>query len=61
MELQRIELKRFAAICQRRTSAFSTPGTSLETHTQEIAKAIGDFWDARFVRESLERTELNPA
>jgi pimeloyl-ACP methyl ester carboxylesterase len=40
---------------------FDTGHFALETHTEEIAKAIGDFWDARFVRESLERTELNPA
>jgi pimeloyl-ACP methyl ester carboxylesterase len=40
---------------------FDTGHFALETHTEVIAKAIGDFWDARFVRKSPERTVRNPA
>jgi pimeloyl-ACP methyl ester carboxylesterase len=40
---------------------FDTGHFALETHSEKIAKAIGDFWDARFVPKRPERTELRPA
>jgi len=34
---------------------FDTGHFALETHSEDIARAIGDFWDARFVRERRAR------
>ena len=36
---------------------FDTGHFALETHSEDIARATGDFWDARFVQGRLERTE----
>ena len=33
---------------------FDTGHFALETHSEDIARAIGDFWDARFVQGRLE-------
>jgi pimeloyl-ACP methyl ester carboxylesterase len=35
---------------------FDTGHFALETHSEDIARAMDDFWDARFVREHRERT-----
>jgi pimeloyl-ACP methyl ester carboxylesterase len=40
---------------------FDTGHFALETHAEQIATAIGEFWSARFVRESLERAEPDRA
>jgi pimeloyl-ACP methyl ester carboxylesterase len=40
---------------------FDTGHFALETHAEQIATAIGEFWSARFVRESRERAEPDRA
>jgi pimeloyl-ACP methyl ester carboxylesterase len=35
---------------------FDTGHFALETHSEDIARAMGDFWNARFVRERREHT-----
>jgi pimeloyl-ACP methyl ester carboxylesterase len=35
---------------------FDTGHFALETHSEDIARAMDDFWDARFAREHRERT-----
>ena len=33
---------------------FDTGHFALETHSEDIARAIGEFWNTRFVQERLE-------
>jgi pimeloyl-ACP methyl ester carboxylesterase len=40
---------------------FDTGHFALETHSEDIARAIGDFWDARFVQGRLEHARQKPA
>jgi len=40
---------------------FDTGHFALETHSEDIGRAIGDFWDARFGQGRLKHAPLEPA